>query len=497
MFRIVAWLRRRARTMPRRSPLTSVMPALCIATSVPVPMAMPTWACGERRRVVHAVARHGHDAPLGLQPLDHRRSSGRAAPRPRLVDARACRATASAVARLSPVSITTCTPFRAQERAAPRGVDGLDGVGHADQAATRPSTATNITVCAFAAQRLGPRAEPSGRRPPGPRGALVAERHARARPRGPSPPARSPSETPRPARARGRAARRRPRWPRPADARWRARGCAASRSTSSSDIARRRGHRRERRLALGQGARLVDDERVDLLQRLQGLGVLDQHTGGGAATGADHDRHGRREPERAGARDDEHGHRVHQGVRQARLGPGERPTRRTSPRPPRPRPARTTRTRGRPAAGSARGCAGPRSPCCTIWASSVSLPDPLGPHHEAAGAVDRAAGDAARPAPSPREWARPSPSTRRPRSCPRAPRRPPGPSRRAGRAGGRPTCTCSSGTSSSVPSARSRRAVRGARPRSALMAPLVWLRARSSSTWPSSTSTVITAAASK
>ena len=45
MFRIVARLSRRARTMPRRSPLTSVMPALSIATSVPVPIAMPTSAC--------------------------------------------------------------------------------------------------------------------------------------------------------------------------------------------------------------------------------------------------------------------------------------------------------------------------------------------------------------------------------------------------------------------------------------------------------------------
>ena len=45
MFRIVAWLSLRARTMPRRSPLTSVTPALSIATSVPVPIAMPTSAC--------------------------------------------------------------------------------------------------------------------------------------------------------------------------------------------------------------------------------------------------------------------------------------------------------------------------------------------------------------------------------------------------------------------------------------------------------------------
>jgi hypothetical protein len=42
MFAIVARLRRRARTMPVKSPFTSVTPALSIATSVPVPIAIPT-----------------------------------------------------------------------------------------------------------------------------------------------------------------------------------------------------------------------------------------------------------------------------------------------------------------------------------------------------------------------------------------------------------------------------------------------------------------------
>ena len=45
MFLIVARLKRLARTIARRSPLTSVMPALSIATSVPDPMAIPTSAC--------------------------------------------------------------------------------------------------------------------------------------------------------------------------------------------------------------------------------------------------------------------------------------------------------------------------------------------------------------------------------------------------------------------------------------------------------------------
>ena len=60
-----------------------------------------------------------------------------------------------------------------------------------------------------------------------------------------------------------------------------------------------------------------------------------------------------------------------------------------------------------------------------------------------------------------------------------------------------PTCTSSSGTSPSDPSSCSRRAVFGARPSRDLMALDVWLRARSSSTCPSSTSVMMTAAASK
>ena len=60
-----------------------------------------------------------------------------------------------------------------------------------------------------------------------------------------------------------------------------------------------------------------------------------------------------------------------------------------------------------------------------------------------------------------------------------------------------PGWTCSSGMSSSVPSSRTMRAVFGASPSSSRMAALVRLRARSSSTWPSSTRAVITAAASK
>ncbi len=60
-----------------------------------------------------------------------------------------------------------------------------------------------------------------------------------------------------------------------------------------------------------------------------------------------------------------------------------------------------------------------------------------------------------------------------------------------------PGRTSSSGTSLSLPSSASRRAVFGARPSSALIAPLVRARARSSSTCPISTSVTMAAADSK
>ncbi len=60
-----------------------------------------------------------------------------------------------------------------------------------------------------------------------------------------------------------------------------------------------------------------------------------------------------------------------------------------------------------------------------------------------------------------------------------------------------PTTMASIATSSSLPSLPTRSAVRGARPSSALIAPDVASRARSSSTWPTSTSTMMTAADSK
>ena len=60
----------------------------------------------------------------------------------------------------------------------------------------------------------------------------------------------------------------------------------------------------------GHGAGLVDDEGVDPGERFERLGVADEHAGPRAPADADHDRHGGRQPQRAGTGDDEHRHRA-------------------------------------------------------------------------------------------------------------------------------------------------------------------------------------------
>ena len=57
--------------------------------------------------------------------------------------------------------------------------------------------------------------------------------------------------------------------------------------------------------ALGEGAGLVHDDRVDAGGGLDAGGVLEQHAALGAETGADHDRGGRGQAERVGAGDDD------------------------------------------------------------------------------------------------------------------------------------------------------------------------------------------------
>ncbi len=72
--------------------------------------------------------------------------------------------------------------------------------------------------------------------------------------------------------------------------------------------------------ALGERSGLVDHHGVHPLHRLQGFGVLDEHAGASAASGAHHDGHGRGQSESARAGDDEHGDGIDQRMRQSRRG---------------------------------------------------------------------------------------------------------------------------------------------------------------------------------
>ena len=69
--------------------------------------------------------------------------------------------------------------------------------------------------------------------------------------------------------------------------------------------------------------------RVDLLQPLQRLGVLDQEAERGALADADHDRHRRREAEGAGTGDDQHRDRGDEAVGVGGLRVRTAPRRRT------------------------------------------------------------------------------------------------------------------------------------------------------------------------
>ena len=128
MLRIVACDSRRAVTMPRRSPPSSVTPADSIATSVPVPIAIPTSAAASAGASLTPSPAMATTRPSFRRPFDQPCPCPAAELPPRFRRCRAGGATASAVARLSPVSITTRTPA-VLERAKRVGRGRLDRVG--------------------------------------------------------------------------------------------------------------------------------------------------------------------------------------------------------------------------------------------------------------------------------------------------------------------------------------------------------------------------------
>src|SRR5438270_168194 len=63
-------------------------------------------------------------------------------------------------------------------------------------------------------------------------------------------------------------------------------------------------------LAFCEGARLINDQRVNISQYLQRLRIANQHTGASSASRADHDRHGSGKAKRTWARYNKHRNRA-------------------------------------------------------------------------------------------------------------------------------------------------------------------------------------------
>ena len=392
----------------------------------------------ERGRVVDAVAGHGDDAPARLQLPERLRACRRAGPRrgPRRGPGAA---TASAVVRLSPVTITMRRPSCVQSGDGFR-CRGLDRIGDADQRrSARRRWRGYITVWPSrrsASARSAIADDRRSRRPASSRG--CRRRHATPARR--SPGCLCPRSHGSPRReAASIGALVPPRRIAPAS------GCsldcssaAASASASSSD-APAATTIEQRRLAFGQRAGLVDDERVDRSSRSSASAFLTSTPAVAPRPVPTMMAIGVARPRRAGTGDDQHGHgadsaSARRGGGPQRLHPTKASTATST------RPERSTPRPGPPAAESARGCAALRHHP-TICASSVSAADPIGANEQRAGRVDRAARHARsrfllRPA-----SARRSPSTRRPRCGLRATMPSTGPFRPAGRGRRSPTCT--------------------------------------------------------
>ena len=269
-------------------------------------------------------------------------------------------ATARAARSLSPVSSTGSRPERAQPRDR-LGAGRLDGVGDDEHG-------PDLAVPAGQRRRCGraPRPRPCAPRRLGGERACAQSASSRSRPGetawpSTTPCTPSPSRLAKPSTGAQRSdscARRRRRWPGRSGARDASSSAPTRRSTSSRVDAVGRDDVDERHAAGGDGAGLVEHDRVDLAGGLEHLGALDEDAELGAAAGADQQRGGRGQAERARAGDDQHGDGGgERGRRRSRRCPSQKPrvatastitTGRTPPR------------SGRPAAAPAPCRTGPR-----------------------------------------------------------------------------------------------------------------------------------------
>ena len=200
----------------------------------------------------------------------------------------------------------------------------LIGSETASSPAGRPSTATNIAVRPSARSVSARAASGAGSTPAE---AIIAAlpsatRRPETTPRTPSPVTASKSVA---------ASTGAPRLRAPATTAS-ASGCSEARSSAAASPSRLRSSKPgsrldvgQRRPPLGQRPRLVDHQRVDPGEALQRLGVADEHARPRTAAGGRHDRHRRRQPERAGTGDDQHRDRRHQRIGKRRRRTEQQP----------------------------------------------------------------------------------------------------------------------------------------------------------------------------
>ena len=152
MLRIVAFDSAMAVTRPASAPEMSVMSAASMATSVPVPMAMPTSAWASAGASLMPSPTMPDRAALGLEARRLRRPcrSGRTSASTRSTPTE--RAMASAVRRLSPVSMTTSRPRRRSAATAGGGVV-FERVGHRDDTGGAPVDGDEHRGLAVAGER--------------------------------------------------------------------------------------------------------------------------------------------------------------------------------------------------------------------------------------------------------------------------------------------------------------------------------------------------------
>ena len=151
MLRIVALDSATAVTSPCSSPDMSVTSAASMATSVPVPIAMPTSACASAGLSLMPSPTIATTLPSSCRARTSAAFwSGRTSARTRVMPT--CRATAFAVRGLSPVIITTSSPRSCRARIA-TAESGRTVSATATSPAGRPSMATYIGVLPSSASR--------------------------------------------------------------------------------------------------------------------------------------------------------------------------------------------------------------------------------------------------------------------------------------------------------------------------------------------------------